>query len=175
MAKILLYVVICFLASSANGCNIGKRIINDFDMEKALGYWFLLYYPKEFGDKYSCYRDIYGKDDNGYTINSTIVLTSGETVVYLGTITMDDNIINIKYNTFDELSTGYRVLAADYDNYVIISGCPPGEKEVLTYMQFRSQNPDDIVMKNVEEALEQTGSKMKDYVKTTCPLQDPYR
>ncbi|PSN35082.1 hypothetical protein C0J52_17298 [Blattella germanica] len=183
MVKPLLMVGVFFLSInsiSADECVIGNgyHLIDDEDYghSNVAGTWYPLYiHPTEFAKAYQCWKVfIQMKPDGSFKVVGTSY-SSGELIPFaLKATRVGKKSYEMSMNEtphFNPYSTVYHVLAADYNQFLLVGGCPKplgGKPLILIY--FRSSSPTEDTINATQQSLKKYGLKFSDF-DNTC--EDP--
>ncbi|KAJ9573464.1 hypothetical protein L9F63_009124 [Diploptera punctata] len=167
---ILLTCLVVYAQNTYADCRLDPPTLENFSKEFQ-GLWYLrATYPSVF-DKFTAVFHVLTPKGNTYCGDTVLTPEESEKrELKLGTWELlgDNSEMNVTYPDPAYMSGLYQVSATDYENYMILQGCPPITGDQGIYMTyFRKQCPQPDVLGSAESALADL------HVNSSLFVQDP--
>ncbi|XP_069669329.1 uncharacterized protein [Periplaneta americana] len=168
----VLLAIVC-LVGGVQSCDLKTSKQDDLIPERLVGAWYAFYaMPQHFFNRYSCYNASYTPTSKNKLSLRNIYYDkrnqniSAPVIDYNSEVTVKKNALEWKGERA-EWDTDYYVFATDYDNFIVLGGCPPEfSPSPLYWVAFRKENVHSKDQQAAEDALETYNLSLRDFAKT---------
>ncbi|XP_069697086.1 lazarillo protein-like [Periplaneta americana] len=167
---VVLLAVVC-LVGAAQSCDLKTSKQDDLIPERLVGEWYAFYtFPKNFSNCYSCYNASYTLTSKDQLYVKNIYYDKRNTnpvrLEYNSEVTVKKNVLEWKGKR-SEWDANYYVFATDYDNFIVLGGCPQEfSPSPLYWVAFRKQSDYSKEQQDAEDALQTYDLSLQDFAKT---------